>query len=83
MEARLARRAQLPGNVGRTWDKAEEDTLIDAHKAGDSVADIAARHGRTVRAIEARLERLGLITAAQRMTNNPFVSNPSTNMEDK
>ena len=54
IEARLARRAHLPGNVGRTWDKTEEATLIAAHKLGESVADIATPHGRTVWAIEAR-----------------------------
>jgi hypothetical protein len=32
------------------------------------------RHGRTLRAIEARLERLGLLTAEQRSTNNSFVT---------
>jgi len=72
--ARAQRRAQLPGNVGRAWTKDEEATLVAAFKAGDSLASIAARHGRTLRAIEARLERLGLITAAQRSTNNSFVS---------
>jgi hypothetical protein len=71
--ARAQRRAQLPGNVGRAWTVEEETTLITAFKAGDSVADIAVRHGRTLRAIEARLERLGLLTPDQRTTNTGFV----------
>lgn len=70
--ARAQRRAQLPGNVGRSWTKEEEATLVATFKAGDSLASIATRHGRTLRAIEARLERLGLMTAAQRSTNNSF-----------
>jgi len=33
--------------------------MVAAFKSGDPLGDIAARHGRTVRAIEARLEWLG------------------------
>jgi hypothetical protein len=71
--ARAQRRAQLPGNVGRSWSTDEETALVAAFKSGDSLPDIATRHGRTLRAIEARLERLGLLTAQQRSTNNSFV----------
>jgi hypothetical protein len=72
--ARSQRRAQLPGNVGRPWSKDEEAKLIAAFKSGESLANIAARHGRTLRAIEARLERLGLLAPDQRSTNNSFVT---------
>jgi hypothetical protein len=71
--ARAQRRAQLPGNVGRAWSDAEETTLVAAFKSRDSLPDIAARHGRTVRAIEARLEKLGLLTAEERSTSDSFV----------
>lgn len=71
--ARAQRRAQLPGNVGRSWGGDEEAALVAAFKSGDSLSDIAARHGRTLRAIEARLEKLGLLTAQQRSTHNSFV----------
>ena len=74
MAARAHRRAQLPDNVGRTWTAEEEVTLVAAFKSGDSVAEIATRHGRTLRAIEARLERLGLLTPDQRTTHNSFAS---------
>ena len=72
--ARAQRRAQLPDNVGRAWTKDEEATLVAAFKSDESLPDIAARHGRTLRAIEARLERLGLLSAEQRSTNNSFVT---------
>lgn len=72
--ARAARRAQLPGNVGKSWTKDEEATLVAAFKSHESLSAIATRHGRTLRSIEARLERLGLVTAAERITNNSFVS---------
>jgi hypothetical protein len=76
--ARAQRRAQLPDNVGRPWSEDEEQTLIAAFKSNDPLPDIAARHGRTLRAIEARLERLGLLTPEQRTTNNSFVKEPDS-----
>jgi len=74
--ARAQRRAQLPGNVGQPWSVDEEATLITAFKSGESLPNIAARHGRTLRAIEARLERMGLLTAEQRSTDNSFAGTP-------
>ena len=70
--ARAQRRAQLPGNVGQAWTTEEESRLVAAFKGGDSPVTIARKHGRTLRAIEARLEKLGLITAAQRTTRGGF-----------
>ena len=42
---------------------------------------IATKHGRTIRAIEARLERIGLLTTDRRMTANPFLA--TTGSKDK
>ena len=70
--ARAQRRAQLPDNVGRAWTTDEESRLVAAFKSGDSPIVIAHQHGRTLRAIEARLEKLGLITAEQRTTRGGF-----------
>lgn len=70
--ARAQRRAQLPDNVGQTWTTEEERRLVAAFKSGDSPITIARNHGRTLRAIEARLEKLGLITAEQRTTPGGF-----------
>jgi len=70
--ARAQRRAQLPGNVGRAWTTEEESRLVAAFKKGDSPTVIARQHGRTLRAIEARLEKLGLITAEERTTRGGF-----------
>ncbi|MGH8295573.1 MAG: hypothetical protein ACRETZ_08765 [Steroidobacteraceae bacterium] len=70
--ARTQRRAQLPDNVGQAWTTQEESRLIAAFKSGDSPVVIARQHGRTLRAIEARLEKLGLITAEQRTTRGGF-----------
>ena len=76
--ARAQRRAQLPDNVGRAWTTDEESRLVTAFKSGESAPAIAHKHGRTLRAIEARLEKLGLITAEQRTTRGGFtgVSEP-------
>ena len=80
--ARAHRRAQLPENVGLPWSDDEERTLVSEFQSGDSLSDIAAKHGRTLRAIEARLERLGLITADQRTTNNSFTGSPASRATD-
>jgi hypothetical protein len=70
--ARALRRAQLPDNVGQSWTTEEEHKLIAAFKSGNSPLTIAREHGRTLRAIEARLEKLGLITAEERTTRGGF-----------
>jgi hypothetical protein len=70
--ARAQRRAQLPEKVGQAWTTDEEKELVTAFKNGDSPEVIARKHGRTLRAIEARLEKLGLITAEQRTTRGGF-----------
>jgi predicted RNA-binding protein YlqC (UPF0109 family) len=71
---RAERRSQLPQNIGRTWSESEQTALIDAYQSGEPLGEIASRHGRTVRAIEARLEKLGLITADQRTTTDRFAA---------
>jgi len=58
--------------VGSAWTAEEEQGLVKAFQAGDALADIAEKLGRTVRAVEARLERLGLLTAEQRSTRDSF-----------
>lgn len=80
--ARAHRRSQLPENVGVQWTAEEERLLIAAFKDGDPIAGIAVKHGRTVRAIEARLERLGLLEAQQRTTNNSFTGSPTSRATD-
>jgi hypothetical protein len=73
--ARNTRRATLPANVGNRWTAEEEQTLVQAFQAGDSLDEISNRLGRTLRAVEARLLRLGLITPEQRRTQDPFIPN--------
>jgi len=71
--ARAQRRALLPGNVGRSWTVDEEGSLIEAFKAGEPLPEIAIKHGRTLRAIEARLEKLGVLALSERSTSNSFI----------
>ena len=73
VRARAVRRAQLPGSVGKTWSDEEERQLKAEFAGGEPVTVIATKHGRTVRAIESRLERLGLLRADLRTTNNSFL----------
>jgi len=72
---RASRRAQLPSNIGRSWTEEENTKLVEAFKAGDNLGEIAIRHGRTLRAIEARLEKLGLLSADERTTVDRFGPN--------
>jgi hypothetical protein len=73
--ARATRRALLPRNIGRTWSTDENAKLVDAFHKGETLENIATKHGRTLRAIEARLEKLGLITAEERTTKDRFGPN--------
>ena len=72
LAARASRCALLPQNIGRAWSAEEQSMLIEAFQSGEPVTDIAAKHGRTLRAIEARLEKLGLITTDERLTQDRF-----------
>lgn len=74
ISARIARRAQLPESVGKTWTEEEERRLTDEFSRSEPIPLIATKHGRTIRAIEARLEKLGLLTADQRVTANPLLA---------
>jgi DNA-binding NarL/FixJ family response regulator len=76
--ARASRRASLPQNIGRAWSADEQAALLEAFHAGESVEEIAARHGRTLRAIEARLEKLGFMAPDQRTTTDRFTPTPPT-----
>lgn len=53
---RAARRAALPPNVGQPWTEEEFAKLLDARRAGASIEELAEKHGRTVRAIQSRLQ---------------------------
>lgn len=70
--ARASRRAGLPRNIGRTWTPEEQQLLVEAFKNKENLEEVAARHGRTLRAIEARLELLGMITEQERTTEDRF-----------
>lgn len=71
-EQRAMRRAQLPESVGQPWSEEEETRLREAFQRGDTTESLASSHRRTVRAVEARLERLGLIQASDRTVDFRF-----------
>jgi hypothetical protein len=72
---RASRRAALPRNIGRSWTEEENKRLVAAFQAGEKLGDVAVRHGRTLRAIEARLEKLGLLSGDDRTTRDRFGPN--------
>lgn len=76
--ARASRRATLPQNIGRAWSEEEQAQLIEAFHADEPLEQVASRHGRTLRAIEARLEKLGLLSSKERATRDRFGSRESS-----
>lgn len=60
-ERRAARRARLPENVGRSWDESELASLRREFESGMTLDEIASAHRRTVKAISARLEKMGVL----------------------
>lgn len=53
-----------PANIGSRWTTDEEQRLAAAFDTGKRVSELAALHGRSVAAIEARLLKLGKIDAS-------------------
>ena len=51
-----------PANAGKPWERSEDDQLIADFDSGMSIEELAQKHQRTIRAIEARLSKLGKIT---------------------
>lgn len=51
---------KLPRNAGKPWTKSEDDKLRDEFDSMMKVSAIAKEHGRTYKAIESRLDYLGL-----------------------
>ena len=67
-EARLQRGALLPDNLGQPWTADEETPLVEAPIAGQPPEEIARQHRHTLRAVEARIQRMGRTTAEERPT---------------
>lgn len=51
---------KLPTNAGKPWTESEDDKLRDEFDSMMKIGDIAREHGRTYKAIESRLDFLGL-----------------------
>ena|SRR5258708_37861967 len=51
------------GNAGKPWDTAEEAELLQEFAGGQSLPEMAKKHGRTVAAIHGRLYLLGKLPA--------------------
>jgi hypothetical protein len=50
----------LPARTGARWSESESGELMQAFKAGRTIAQLARAHNRTVYGIETQLDRLGL-----------------------
>jgi len=60
-EAVVAQARQRNPQAFAPWSKEEEQEVIKRHQAGESVQAIARQHKRSPRAIELRLQRLGIL----------------------
>ena len=68
VDKRDKRRAHIPKNNGKPWTAEEDNLLAQRHGAGETPEQLAAKHGRTLRAIEVRLEGNGLLARSDRRT---------------
>jgi hypothetical protein len=59
-------------NVGKPWSDEEDRRLLEEFDRGRKPAEIARDLGRTKAGIEARLERHGRLSAAERTTANRY-----------
>ncbi|HEY8538599.1 MAG TPA: hypothetical protein VIL28_07010 [Steroidobacteraceae bacterium] len=71
-ETKTRPRPDLPANVGKPWSEEDDRRLIAEFDRGRKPTELAREFGRTLAGIEARLERLGRISAAERRTVNRF-----------
>lgn len=72
LKNRLARRALLPKGVGKSWTEEEEETLRREFANGMDADKIAIAHSRTLRAIETRAVKLGLMKSTGRIIDRVF-----------
>lgn len=54
-------RARLPANAGKPWTEQEDRELLEKFDDGQSIAELAQVHDRTLAGIQARLERHGRV----------------------
>jgi len=73
-----ARRANLPANAGKPWTVEEEQQVIKAFEAGQSLSEISNQHLRTYGAIRSRLIKLGEIKETDEPELNVEITSPET-----
>ncbi len=64
--------APRPGKSGQPWSADEDAALQAAFARGVTVLALVQSHERSLTAIEARLEKLGLLAPGQRVTRNRY-----------
>ena len=65
-------RGDTPSNVGKPWSEDEDRRLLAEFDRGRKPAELARELGRTLAGIEARLEKLGRLSASERKTVNRY-----------
>jgi hypothetical protein len=54
-------RGRMPAKAGKPWTEEEDRQLLDRFDSGQTVAQLAQTHERTLAGIQARLERHGCV----------------------
>jgi hypothetical protein len=67
-----ATNAETRSNVGKPWSDEEDRRLLAEFDRGRKPVDLAREMGRTLAGIEARLERHGRLSPAERTTANRY-----------
>jgi hypothetical protein len=74
--ARAERREGSPANAGKPWSMEEDRQLLVEFDSGKTLKECAVLHQRTFAGIEARLEKLGRLDAADRTTSRRVPARP-------
>jgi RNA polymerase-binding transcription factor DksA len=75
------RRQNLPSNAGNPWKENEEKLMVEEFDKGESVTEIAKRHGRTRGAIQSRLLKLGKLEIIPDIESKSDLSEEEVNQD--
>ncbi|WP_129775489.1 hypothetical protein [Peristeroidobacter soli] len=74
-------RGRMPANAGKPWVEQEDRDLLQRFADGQSLAQLAQAHDRTIAGIQARLERHGRLPGQGLQWRGRAGSAPSTHAD--
>ncbi|MDY6944151.1 MAG: hypothetical protein SXG53_00410 [Pseudomonadota bacterium] len=76
-------RARMPANAGKQWSEQEDRELLERFDEGQSVAQLAQAHDRTIAGIQARLERSGRLQGQGVQWRGRNAHGPASELADR